>query len=340
MIRAAVVGASGYVGGELLRILLGHPNVSVEAATSAQHVGRRVDILHPNLRGITGLAFSSVDQLEDYDVLFNAMPHRATMGVLPDLIPRAKVVIDLSADFRVKDMAAYERYYGPHTAPELVKDFVTGCPEIQRSELHDADLISVPGCMATAAILALYPAAVRGLIAPSAEVDARTGSSGSGASAGTANLHSERAGAMRVFAPFGHRHEAEIAQATGLSVRMTATGVEAVRGVQVLCRSTIGANLTSKDLWRVYREQYRNEPFIRLIRPRQGFYRYPEPKILIGSNFCDIGLEVDDVSRRVLVVAAIDNLVKGAAGNAVQCLNVRMDWPERLGLEFPGLHPA
>ncbi len=340
MIRAAVAGVSGYVGGELLRILLGHPEVSVAAVTSARHVGRRVDILHPNLRGITDLTFSSLDDLQEYDVLFNAMPHGATMGILPELLPRAKVLIDLSADFRIKDMAEYERYYGAHADPAMVQDFVTGCPELCRDQLTSADLIAVPGCMATAAILALYPAAIRGMIAPEAEVDARTGSSGSGTSGGVANQHSERSGAMRVFAPFGHRHEAEISQATGLTVRMTATGVEAVRGVQVLCRSTVGANLTAKDLWQAYREQYRREPFIRFVRSRQGLYRYPEPKILVGSNFCDIGMSLDEESRRILLVAALDNLVKGAAGNAVHCLNVRMGWPERLGLEFPGLHPA
>ncbi|MDN3356271.1 N-acetyl-gamma-glutamyl-phosphate reductase [Actinomadura sp. DC4] len=336
MIRAGVLGAAGYLGGELLRLLTGHPRVEVGYAVSTRFPGRRVDAIHPNLRGHTAMTFCGADELGECDVVFCATPHTATMKLVPGL--DAPLVIDLSGDFRLRDPAVYERYYGTgHTAPELLAGFTTGCPELFRERLRTADRVSVPGCGANAAILALAP--VAGLVEGPARIDVRTGSSGSGASAGAANLHAERSGAMRVFAPVGHRHEAEVAQATGLDARMTATGVEAVRGVQVLCHLTPrgGSGLDEKAIRRAYRTRYAGEPFVRIIAHRQGVHRLPDPKILLGSNHCDVGFAAD--GDRVTVVAALDNLMKGGSGNAVQCLNIRMGWPERLGLEFPGLHP-
>lgn len=337
-VRVSVVGGAGYVGGELLRLLLGHPLVEIDAVTSARLAGRRVDGTHPNLRGLTSLTYSPPDQLGEPDVLMLAMPHRETMGLLPGLTGLAKQVIDLSADFRLTDPQTYERYYGlPHAAPELLGSFVTGLPERHRAALRNADLISIPGCMATAGMLALAPLVP--LLDGPVDIDARCGSSGGGATAGSANLHAERSGAMRVFAPAGHRHEAEIAQETGLDVRMSATGVEAVRGVQLLCRAQLVPGAGEAEIRAAYRLAYADEPFVRIVAHRRGHYRLPEPKILLGSNFCDVGFAVDQERSRVVVVAALDNLVKGAAGAAVQCLNTRLGWPERLGLEFPGLHP-
>lgn len=340
VVRAGIVGASGYIGGELCRILLGHPRIDLVAPISRSLAGKRVDGAHPNLRGLTDLGFAAPDDAPDCDVVFLATPHRETMRMVQGWADRVECLIDLSADFRLRDPAVYERYYGaPHTAPELLSEFVTGLPERHRKELVGADRISVPGCMATAAITALYPLAAAGLIADRVTVDGRIGSSGSGSGAGPMNLHAERSGAMRVFAPVGHRHEAEVAQATGLSVRMSATGVEAVRGAQVLCRASLVEEVREPDLRRVYRDCYAAEPFVRVVAQRRGLYRLPEPKILSGSNYCDVGFALDPDRREVVVVGALDNLVKGAAGNAVQCLNIRQGWPERLGLEFPGLHP-
>ncbi|GAA1675092.1 N-acetyl-gamma-glutamyl-phosphate reductase [Fodinicola feengrottensis] len=337
MIRAAIVGGSGYIGGELLRLLLCHPNIEVTQASSDRLRGQRVDTAHPNLRGRTDLAFCGRDELADSDVLLFATPHRATMDLLPKLADSARHVIDLSADFRLRDPWLYQQHYGVmHSAPELIDDFVPGLPELgHREALRTADRISVPGCMATAAILALAP--IADLVEPEVTVDARTGSSGSGASASTADSHPQRSGAMRVFAPTGHRHEAEIGQATGLSARMTATGVEAVRGVQVVCQAQARNPLTELDLRRAYRAFYGTEPFVRVVAHRRGAFRYPDPKVLLGSNYCDVGFAVD--GRRVTAMGALDNLVKGGAGAAVQCLNIRMGWPETLGLDFPGLHP-
>jgi LysW-gamma-L-alpha-aminoadipyl-6-phosphate/LysW-L-glutamyl-5-phosphate reductase len=332
VIRAGVVGSAGYLGGELLRLLLGHPEVAVAYAVSTRFPGKRVDTVHPNLRSRTDLAFCSMEDLGECDVLFLATPHTKAMELVPAL--EAPLLIDLSGDFRLDDPVAYERYYGvPHAAPGLLGAFTPGCPELFRKELREADRISVPGCMATAAILALAPLAER--IGSAVQIDARTGSSGSGATAGPANLHAERSGAMRVFAPVRHRHEAEVTRLTGLDARMTATGVEAVRGVQVICHA--GGALEERAIRLAYRERYGGEPFVRIVAHRRGAHRLPDPKILLGSNFCDIGFATD--GDRVTLIAALDNLMKGGSGNAVQCLNIRMGWPETLGLEFPGLHP-
>ena len=338
MVRVAVAGGAGYIGGELVRLLLGHPEIEISAVTSGRLAGRPVDTAHPNLRGLTDLSFTATGDTGDPDVLILAGPHRQTMASMREMLGVAKQVIDLSGDFRLRDPAAYARYYEtPHTAPDLLGSFVTGLPELYREELRGADRISVPGCMATAGILALAPLArlLRGPV----HVDARCGSSGSGISAGPSNTHAERSGAMRVFAPTWHRHEAEIEQATGLATHMSATGVEAVRGIQLLCRATLAHGAGEPAVRAAYRDAYHDEPFVRVVAKHRGTYRYPEPKILLGSNFCDVGFAIGGGPSRVTIIAALDNLVKGAAGNAVQCLNIRHGWPERLGLEFPGLHP-
>jgi N-acetyl-gamma-glutamyl-phosphate/LysW-gamma-L-alpha-aminoadipyl-6-phosphate reductase len=341
MLRVAVVGGAGYIGGELLRLILGHPDLTLAATTSRRLAGRRVDSTHPNLRGVTDLTFSSPDQLDHYDVVMLATAHTETMSTMAELARVADVVIDLSADFRLADAEVYRRYYGvEHTNPELLGSFVTGLPESHRKQLAEADRISVPGCMATAAMLALQPLAEAGLIDGLVTVDARTGSSGSGAVPSAANLHAERSGAMRLFAPAGHRHEAEISQSIGgRPVSMAATGVEAVRGAQVVCRVPVAEAVDERTLRSRYRECYRDEPFVRVVTTKTGLYRLPEPKILTGTNYCDVGFAIDSTHRQVIAVAALDNLVKGGAGNALQCLNIRFGLAERSGLDFFGLHP-
>ncbi|MFJ3581254.1 N-acetyl-gamma-glutamyl-phosphate reductase [Streptomyces sp. NPDC090127] len=342
MLRVTVVGAAGYIGGELLRLLLGHPEVEVVGAVSSRFPGKRIDGVHPNLRSVTDLPFCSAEDAPESDAVFLALPHRVAMTQIEHWRSRAGVVLDLTGDFRLYDTEVFRRYYGEeHLAPKLLDDFVPGLPELYRERLRTADLISVPGCMATAAVLALHPLVAHDLIdlERGAQVDAKTGSSGSGATAGPANLHAERSGAMRVFAPTHHRHEAEIAQHLGLPTAMTATGVEAVRGAQTLCHATLRPGVDTKAVRRAFRECYAAEPFVRVVAHQRGVYRYPDPKILLGSNFCDVGFALDEDTRRLSAIGALDNLVKGGAGNAVQSLNVRMGLPETLGLTFPGLHP-
>jgi N-acetyl-gamma-glutamyl-phosphate/LysW-gamma-L-alpha-aminoadipyl-6-phosphate reductase len=342
-VRVAVVGASGYVGGELLRLLLAHPAAEVVAATSTRSAGRPVHSLHPNLRGVTELRFCepAAAVAAGADVTFLAVGRTVALDLVPGLLGSTKCLIDLSPDFRLRDPAEFQRHYGmPHPASELLPTFVPGLPELHREALAGADRISVGGCMATAAILALHPLAEAGLVDGEVVVDGRIGSSGSGSAADGFNLHAERSGAMRVFAPADHRHGPEVAQATGLRVRMTATGVEAVRGAQVLCHVPVRRPVQEVELRRVYRERYAAEPFVRVVAQRRGLYRLPEPKILSGTNLCDVGFAVDAAGRTVTAIAALDNLVKGAAGTAVQCMNVRMGSPERLGLDFTGLHPS
>jgi len=264
------------------------------------------------------------------------------MGRMSQFLVRAGKVIDLSADFRLKDPALYREYYGvEHPRPDLLAQSVYGLPELHRQAIRQATLVSGPGCIATAAILAIHPLAKAGLIDPERlVVDAKTGSSAGGVDGGTASQHPERSGVMRIYAPVGHRHTAEIEQETGVKVALSCHAVEAVRGILATCHAFLQDSVTSKDLWRVYREAYHGEPFVRIVTEPAGLYRYPEPKILAGTNFCDVGFALDAHANRVVAVAALDNLMKGAAGTAVQCMNLVAGYPETMGLDFLGLHPV
>ena len=339
--KVSIVGGSGYTGGELLRVLLHHPKVEVSQVTSDSLAGKPIHRAHPNLRKTTDLTFTPHAELEETDVLFLAMPHGRSMDRMPDFLVRAQKVVDLSGDFRLRDPAAYETYYGvKHPHPELLGKAVYGLPELHRQEIKDATLVSGAGCIATAAILALRPLAAVGSIEPTkVVVDAKSGSSASGADGGPASAHAERSGVMRLYAAEGHRHTAEIEQETGVTVGLSCHAVEAVRGVLATCHAFLTREVTEKDVWRWYREAYGKEPFVRIVKEATGLYRFPEPKVLAGTNFCDVGFAVDAHARRIVAVAALDNLMKGAAGSAVQCMNLMSGYPETLGLDFVGLHP-
>ena len=340
--KVGIVGGSGYTGGELLRLLLRHPKVEVAQVTSDSMAGKPIGRAHPNLRKVTDLTFTPHSDLEPCDLLFLAMPHGRSMGRMSQFLVRAGKVIDLSADFRLKDPALYREYYGvEHPRPDLLAQSVYGLPELHRQAIRQATLVSGPGCIATAAILAIHPLAKAGLIDPERlVVDAKTGSSAGGVDGGTASQHPERSGVMRIYAPVGHRHTAEIEQETGVKVALSCHAVEAVRGILATCHAFLQDSVTSKDLWRVYREAYHGEPFVRIVTEPAGLYRYPEPKILAGTNFCDLGFALDAHANRVVAVAALDNLMKGAAGTAVQCMNLVAGYPETMGLDFLGLHPV
>lgn len=339
--KAAVVGAAGYVGGELLRLLLGHPSVEVAQAISDSMAGRAVGRAHPNLRRRTELTFTPRSELRPTDVTFLATPHGEAMDPVPELLETGGLVIDLSADHRLRDAAAYPTYYGrTHPHPELLARSVYGLPELHREALRSAALVAVPGCIAAASILALAPIArLAGVGAERVVIDAKSGSSASGRDAGPAGGHAERSGVMRAYAPAGHRHAPEIEQETGTRVALSCHAVEAVRGVLATVHLPTERPFDEKELWRAYRSAYAGEPFVRIVHEGDGAYREPEPKILAGTNFADLGFAVDRARDRLVLLGAVDNLGKGAAGSAVQCLNVRAGFPETAGLEFAGLHP-
>ncbi len=366
-LRVAIAGGSGYTGGELARLLLFHPQVELTQVASSSHAGHYLHSVHPNLRRLCSLRFCHPDDLTSCDVLFLCLPHGASAREIegnrkgpphaarPPLPLRgiAPRIIDLSADFRLRSAALYEQWYGEaHCAPHLLAEAVYGLPELHRAELPHATLVSGTGCMATAAILGLAPLYRAGLVnhAMPLVVEAKVGSSAAGAIPGAGSHHPDRSGAVRSFQPTGHRHTAELMQelgritGTGMAhqapIAFSATAVELVRGVLITAHVFVNEVIDERALWRLYREAYQHEPFIRLVKERNGVYRYPEPKILAGSNYCDIGFELDADQQRVVVIAALDNLMKGAAGNAVQALNCMCGWDETLGLIFPGLHPV
>lgn len=342
-ITVSIIGASGYTGGELLRLLLNHPGVSVHQATSGSHLGEYVYQQHPNLRKRTHLKFSAPDQVDPVDVLFLAMPHGESQSKIEHFTTLAPKIIDLAADFRLRDPALYEKYYGePHKAPAWLNKFVYGLPELHREEMKTASYISGVGCNATAANLALYPLVKAGVLDLSRPVivEIKVGSSEGGASPNPGSHHPERSGVIRTFSAYGHRHTAEVIQELGLpEVHLTMTSVDLVRGALAAAHAFVQPGVSEKDLWRIFRDWANAEPFIRLVKDRRGIYRVPEPKILAGSNYADVGFDFDPETGHVVAMAAIDNLMKGASGSAVQAMNLMCGFPETTGLEFSGLHP-
>ena len=343
MIRAAIIGASGYTGGELLRLLLGHPQVQVAQVTSEHHMGEYVYSLHPNLRKRTLLKFVSRQLLEPCDVIFLALPHGEAQKEIERYAGLAPKLVDLSADFRLHDPAFYKKWYGSdHAAPQWLGKFVYGLPELHREEIKAAAYISGVGCNATASNMALLPLVRAGLLDLSKPIifDVKVGSSEGGASPNSGSHHPERAGVIRTYAPSGHRHTAEIIQELGLeNVHLTITSVDTIRGALAAAHVFSRLGVTDKDLWRAYRAWANAEPFIRIVKDKGGVYRVPDPKILAGTNYVDVGFELDPETGRIVALAAIDNLMKGASGSAVQAMNLMFGFEETLGLEFSGLHP-
>ena len=345
---AAIVGASGYTGGELLRLLLDHPHLEVRQVTSERLDGQFVHFTHPNLRRRTSLQFVRSEALEAVDVLFLGLPHGSAMKRIEHFAGLASRIVDLSADFRLRHADDYTRWYGAaHDKPEWLAKFVYGLPELYRDQIRGAHYVSGVGCNATATTLAVWPLAAAGLIDRTRGVvcEVKVGSSEGGAAASDSTHHPERAGVMRSFAPTGHRHTAEVQQALGAGgiatdVHLSATAVDNVRGVLATAHVFVQPGTAERDLWKAYRTAYTHEPFVRLVKERTGLYRYPEPKILAGSNYADVGFEFDATTGRVVAMCALDNLMKGAAGTAVQCANLMCGWDERTGLGFPGLHPV
>jgi N-acetyl-gamma-glutamyl-phosphate/LysW-gamma-L-alpha-aminoadipyl-6-phosphate reductase len=344
-VKVGVVGAAGYTGGELLRLLLTHPEVDEIVAGSESLAGKPVTAAHPNLRKRTALTFVHYEDVSRCDVLFLALPngsHRAH-----EFEDRASVLIDLSSDHRLRDPGDYDRWYGsPHPRPDRLDRFVYGIPELHRREIRGATRITGAGCNATAAILALLPLFHADAVDRSRPVviECKVGSSEGGREPSEDSHHPERSGVVRSFRPVGHRHTAEIEQelrlgGDAITADLSVTSVELVRGVLATAHAYTKTALDEKTLWKIYRESYSAEPFVRIVKERAGSYRYPEPKLLSGTNFADVGFAADVRGERVVTLCAIDNLVKGAAGNGVQAMNVACGYPEEAGLGFVGLHP-
>ena len=349
----SIVGGSGYAGGELLRLLLDHPDVGVVQITSESYSGRYVQSRHPNLRKRSRLKFTSLSELQTCDFLFVALPHGEAMARIDQLADLAPRILDLSADFRLRDPQMYEVWYGKaHVAPEWLSRFVYGLPELYRDAIAGASYVSGVGCNATATNLAIWPLISAGLVdlERGVIVEVKAGSSEAGATAGPSSHHPDRSGAVRSFAPTGHRHTAEVVQilrqnGADTPVHMSVTAIELVRGVLATAHLFLRPELRGgenqvRDLWHAYRRTYGREPFVRIVRESRGVYRYPEPKILAGSNYADVGFDYSESTGRIVAIAAIDNLMKGAAGSAVQCMNLMCGFDEQSGLGFPGLHPV
>jgi LysW-gamma-L-alpha-aminoadipyl-6-phosphate/LysW-L-glutamyl-5-phosphate reductase len=345
MTTVSIVGGSGYGGGELLRLLLDHPRVEIKQVTSRSHLGEFVYQVHPNLRKRTQLKFTDPAALEAVDVLFLAQPHGQAQHHIGEYAKLAPKIIDLAADFRLRDAAFYEQWYGEmHAAPQWLDKFVYGLPELHRAELAAADYVSGVGCNATASNLALLPLIKADLLDLSSPIfiEIKVGSSEGGAEGNSGSLHAERAHVIRTFSAFGHRHTAEVIQEMGVQpgcISLTMTAVDLVRGVLATAHAKVKPGVANKDIWKAYRSVANENPFVRVVKEQRGIYRVPEPKILAGSNYADLGFDLDDGTGHIVAMCAIDNLMKGASGSAVQCMNLMLGWEETLGLEFMGLHP-
>ncbi len=343
MTNVSIVGGSGYGGGELLRILLDHPNTEVAQVTSRSHLGEYVYQTHPNLRKRTQLKFCDPAALEPVDVLFLALPHGQAQHNIEKYASLAPYIVDLSADFRLRSADVYKQWYGEaHAAPEWLSKFVYGLAELHRTDLATAKYVSGVGCNATASNLALLPLVKADLLDLSTPiiVELKVGSSEGGAEGNPGSHHPERSNVIRTFSPFGHRHTAEVMQELGVkNVSLTMTSVDLVRGVLATAHATVKPGVATKDLWKAYRAVATENPFVRVVKEQRGIYRVPEPKILAGSNYADLGFDLDESNGHVVSMCAIDNLMKGASGSAVQCMNLMLGLDEATGLGFPGLHP-
>jgi len=348
-VRVAVIGASGYTGGELLRILATHPRAEVVMATSREFAGKPITHVHPNLRGFyPGLRFTELDldKASEADAVFLSLPAGVSLNYVPRLLEMGVKVVDLGPDYRLKNPEDYVKWYGfEHPNPDLLGKAVYGLPELHREKIRGSGFVATPGCNSTAAIIALIPAVESRLIdLEHIAVDMKVGSSEAGRKPTPGTHHPERANVMRPYEAAGHRHVAEVEQelsalaGRGLKIAFVPHAVGAIRGALATVHTWLLEDVDGKKILKAYVARYGKEPFVRIVRgPPVG---YPDPKYVIGSNFADVGFAVDERVRRAALMAAIDNLMKGAAGQAVQCFNLVMGFDEAEGLRYPPLKPA
>ncbi|ROR98798.1 N-acetyl-gamma-glutamyl-phosphate reductase [Sinobacterium caligoides] len=343
MIKVGIVGGTGYTGVELLRLLAAHAEVEVAVITSRAEQGVRVDELYPSLRGHYDLAFSNpeVGELAQCDVVFFATPHGVAQGMMQELLAFDTRVIDLSADFRIKDIALWEQWYGqPHGCPELVAEAVYGLPEVNRAEIREARLVACAGCYPTSVQLGLLPLLEKGLVDPSRLIaNAASGVSGAGRSAKIDNLFAETADSFKAYAATGHRHLPEIKQglaaAAGGEVGLTFVPhlLPMIRGIHATLYSELLVD--GVDLQAVFEERYRNEPFVDVLPAGS----HPQTRSVKGSNICRLAVHQPQGGNTAVVLSVIDNLCKGASGQAVQCLNIMFGFDEREGLNSIAVAP-
>lgn len=340
-IKVSIIGGSGYGGSELLRILLFHPHVEIVRVVSRKHAGEPLFAVHPNLRNVTDLKFCSEEieaTAEASDVLFFSAPHLVSMNEIPRIVGRKNVrlIVDLSGDFRLKETSLFEKFYhAKHASPQLLGNFVYGLPEFAREEIARARCVASPGCFPTGALLALMPLAKEGLLKGDVIVDSKTGSSGSGADPSAGTHHPERAADFRAYKLFEHQHEPEIVQClrsggeNKFHLTFVAHSAPMVRGIFTTAYARL--DTSAGKIEDIYRKRYGKEKFVRLVDGS------PRCAVVAGTNYCDIAVAASD--GRVVIMTAIDNLVKGGAGQAVQSMNIALGFDETTGLTFPGTHP-
>lgn len=337
--RAAVIGATGYAGAELVRLLSGHPHAELSMMTSRQQGGVPFSDIYPAMAGIVDSsceAFSQETVSEAADVVFTALPHKAAMAVVPGLIARGKKVIDLSADFRFKDPALYEAWYEPHQAKDLLQSAVYGLPETYADEIQKASLVGNPGCYPTSVLLPLLPLVKAPFVdLDNVVADSKSGASGAGRSVSLATHFCEVNESFRAYKVAEHRHNPEMDEilslAAGRQIHITFTPhlVPITRGMLTTVYVGLKGSVSHQEVTSYLDTFFANKPFVRICPPG----RFPDTRYVKGTNYCDIGVKVAERSRRLILVSAIDNLVKGASGQAVQNMNIMFGFPETAGLD-------
>ncbi|MCL6270499.1 N-acetyl-gamma-glutamyl-phosphate reductase [Sansalvadorimonas sp. 2012CJ34-2] len=346
MIKAGVVGGTGYTGVELLRLLIRHPQVELKAVTSRAESGRRVEELYSNLRGYLDLAFSEpdIETLAECDIVFFATPNGVAMKQVPELLKRGVRVIDLAADFRIRDIPTWEKWYGlTHACPEFVAESVYGLPELNRDAIADARLVANPGCYPTAVQLGYKPLLDNDLIFEEGLVaDCKSGTSGAGRQANVGTLLSEAGESFHAYGVSGHRHQPEILQGLiGMShgkvqrVTFVPHLLPMIRGIHATLYARLKNGTSEQELHQLFEQAYQNEPFVDVM----PLGSLPETRSVKGANQCRLAVYRPGNDDTVVVLSVIDNLVKGASGQAVQNMNIMFGLPEKEGLEIVGLLP-
>jgi N-acetyl-gamma-glutamyl-phosphate reductase len=346
-VKVALIGGTGYGGAEILRRLLFHPGVEVVRVTAADNIGKKVSDVHFNLAGVTDLVFEELparDAAKGVDVVFMALPHKVTAKVAMELFDTGVKIVDMSGDFRLESAAEYRKFYAEHPCPERLGTYVYGMPELFRDRLRTAKYVAAPGCFATTITLGLLPLAKAGLLAGPIRTVAATGSSGSGAAPSIGTHHPLRANNMRTYKPLSHQHVPEILQTLrkaggkGMALEFVPVSAPMPRGIFATSFVDVPEQVTKDVVADAFKKAYAGEPFVRIV----GGGRQPEVIAVYGSNYAEVGFTVSEPSngrRSVVCFSAIDNLVKGGAGQAVQAFNVMMGFEESESLRQPGQWP-